>query len=214
MVGLLATDLAFTLHNVAFGLTEKQIRHNQVFNVAWQVVYWSNFLFGTVLKKVYVKYWMSGHFTLTNRAKHVCRQLSIELVVMCSVGCIAIGVGYYYLRESLIEIVQISLILLGNIYGMCVLVLLLAYGVAFIPVSLYKQANLEQRLYNMLLEAQSDWQEFRDARLDYMKQISLCHDLVNYKDDQNQHYVDMLLSELPEHDLDGDRIYVSNAFKV
>jgi len=80
---------------------------------------------------------MSGHFTLTNRAKHVCRLLSIEFVVMCSVGCIAIGVGYYYLQESLIEIVQISLILLGNIYGMCVLVLLLAYGVVFIPVSLY-----------------------------------------------------------------------------
>jgi len=47
-----------------------------------------------------------------------------------------------------------------------------------------------------------------------MKQISLCHDLLNYKDDQNQHYVEMLLSELPEHDLDGDRIYVSNAFKI
>ena len=91
------------------------------------------------------------------------------MAALTVLGLVGIGVGYYYLRESLVELTMVCLILLGNIYGMCVLVLLLAYGIAFIPVSIYKHANTEMRLYNLLLEAQSDWSEFRDARLDYMK---------------------------------------------
>lgn len=101
------------------------------------------------------------------------------MVVMGVLGAVLIGVGYAYLgQDTLVKVTMISLILLGNIYGMCVLVLLLAYGIAFVPVSLWKMTNTEMRLYTCMLEAQDNWQEFRDARLEYMKEVSICHDLV------------------------------------
>lgn len=86
---------------------------------------------------------------------------------------------------------------MSNVYGMCVLVLLLAYGLAFVPITLWKATDTERKLYDHLFEAQQVWQEFRDARLDYMKEVSICHDLANYRTEENTKFIDLLLSELP-----------------
>lgn len=125
-------------------------------------------------------------------------------MVLGVLGSALIGVGYHYYGETLIKVAMTVLILLGNIYGMCVLVLLLAYGIAFVPVAIWKLANTEMRLYTYLIEAQDTWFEFRDARLEYMKQVSICHDLItNYRTETNEACLDLLLSELPKSDLEG-----------
>jgi hypothetical protein len=48
-----------------------------------------------------------------------------------------------------------------------------------------------------------------------MKQVSLCHDLASsHRTDDNSDYMDKLMAEMPQNDLDGDKIYVAKAFKV
>jgi hypothetical protein len=138
-------------------------------DVAWQMVYWSNFLFAIILKKFYQAYWMSGHFTTKLKVIDAIKRLLIQLVIGMVVGVAVLAVGYYYLGDNLIKIAMIGIILLGNLYGMVLLVLLLAYGVAFVPLSIWKKTNTELRLYNALLGTQESWQEFRDARLEYLK---------------------------------------------
>jgi hypothetical protein len=81
---------------------------------------------------------------------------------------ILIGLGYYFLRDRLEVLLSTILILLGNIQGMCILVLLLAYGLAFLPIKTWKRTNIEAIMYEHLLGAQSCYEEYRDARLEYL----------------------------------------------
>jgi hypothetical protein len=135
------------------------------------------------------------------------------MLVVLTVGSVLIGVAYYYLGDSLEHIATVVLILAGNVYGMCVLVVLLAYGIAFVPITVWKKTNYDARLYEELLAAQEVWFEFRDARLEYIKQVSLCSNLADkYRDIENTHWMDKLLAELPQNDLDGQKIYVAKYF--
>lgn len=103
MVGLLAADLAFTLSNEASNDLQKQERHNQIYDVLWQVVYWSNFLFGTVLKKVFQKYWMQGHFTTSDKVKATLKSFLIQLIAAVVFGTILVGLLYYYFGDSIVS---------------------------------------------------------------------------------------------------------------
>ena len=70
-------------------------------------------------------------------------------------------------------------------------------------------------MYNHLLEAQDFWHEFRDSRLEYMKQVCICHDLIsNHRHEKNSEYLDLLQQEMPKTDLDGQQIFISKAMKA
>ena len=53
MMGLLATDLAFTLKNRATNDLENQNKFNGLMNVLWFVVYWGNLIFGSGVIKFF-----------------------------------------------------------------------------------------------------------------------------------------------------------------
>jgi sulfite exporter TauE/SafE len=128
----------------------------------------------------------------------------LQILLGASFGLVSIGIAYYFLRESLVSIAMTIVILLGTVYGMSVLVLLLAYGIAFVPVTIWKWTDRDSRLYNRLLIAQEVWYEFRDARLEYIKQVCICSWLVKeYRTPANSDFMDTLMTELPKNDLDG-----------
>ena len=104
-------------------------------------------MWNTIFKTIYRKYWLSGHFTIRQRAKATCKTLLIQMLVVLIIGSVLIGVAYYYLGDSLVHIAGIVVILAGNVYGMCVLVVLLAYGIAFVPITVWKKTNYDARLY-------------------------------------------------------------------
>jgi len=173
-------------------------------NICWQVVYWSNFTFGTVLKTFYSKYWLSGHFSVGSKSKHACKQLTTLILIGVPVLLILIGLGYYFLRAQFTTLLSTILILLSNIQGMCILVLLLAYGLAFLPVKTWKQTNTEAVMYEHLLGAQTCYNEYRDSRLEYLQEVSKCRDLAsNYRTEENAGFLDTLVIEIPQKDLDG-----------
>lgn len=53
------------------------------------------------------------------------------------------GIGYYYLRDKFVAIAEVSLLLLSNIYAMCILVVLMSYGIAFLPIFIWKKGRRE-----------------------------------------------------------------------
>lgn len=84
------------------------------------------------------------------------------------------------------------------------LILLLAYGLAFLPVRIWKKTNKEAVMYEHLLGAQSCYDDYRDARLEYLTEVSRCRDLAsNYRSAANQTFLDTLVEEIPQNDLDG-----------
>ena len=122
-------------------------------NICWQVVYWSNFLFGTVLKTFFSEYWLSGHFSISSKSKHVLSKLAFKILIGIPVLLILLGLGYYFLRAQFKVLLSTTIILLVNIQGMCILVLLLAYGLAFLPVKTWKLTNTESLMYDYLIGA-------------------------------------------------------------
>ncbi len=125
-------------------------------------------MFGTVLKTFYSKYWLSGHFSVGSKSKHALKELALLIIIGVPVLVILLGLGYYFLRDRLAVLLSTILILLSNIQGMCILVLLLAYGLAFLPIKTWKKANTEASMYEFLLGAQGCYEEYRDARLEYL----------------------------------------------
>lgn len=169
MLGLLATDLAFTLRNRQRDDLVNQKEFNHTMDILWGVVYWGNLLQGSFVTKFYQKYWVSGHFSIASKVKATLRQLLILMVVgLVFMGALA-GIAYYltkdYVQENFLELSKTAILICSNTYGTMVLVVLLSYGIAFLPFSLWKRSNNSQIVYESLLQADSVSQENKDARL-------------------------------------------------
>lgn len=77
MIGLLATDLCFTLKNKASNDIKNQEAMNKFMNGLWSAVYWTNFVFGTVFKTFMSKYWIAGHFSVASNIKFALKKIAI-----------------------------------------------------------------------------------------------------------------------------------------
>ena len=53
MMGLLATDLAFTLRNRQNRDITNQVKFNEKMDILWQIVYWGNLLQGSFITKFF-----------------------------------------------------------------------------------------------------------------------------------------------------------------
>ena len=167
-------------------------------------MYWLNFLFGIVLKTFFSKYWLSGHFSVASKSKHALKQLLTLLLIAVPILLILVILAYFYLSAQIESVLSTIVILLMNINNMCILVLQLAYGLAFLPVVTWKQTDTGAILYEHLLIAQDCYNEYRDARLEYLQEVSKCRDLVSsFRTSENSAFLDILLQEIPQNDLDG-----------
>lgn len=119
----------------------------------WGIIYWSNILFGTGLKPFFQQYWQAGHFTKIGRAKFACKQIALRILILFIVIIVMCVLGYIFWDEFYLENLNIALMLLLTIYGMTVLVILLGWGLAFLPAYFWKLGDREMNLYNYLLMA-------------------------------------------------------------
>lgn len=67
----------------------------------------------------------------------------------------------------------------------------------------------------MLSEADEHFRSYRDARLDFHTEVSICQNLIATNTTGfNREFMDVLQKEIPTEDLDGDTIHTSRAFMV
>ena len=66
-------------------------------------------------------------------------------------------VAYYltkdYVQENFLKLCKTAILILSNTYGTLVLVILLSYGIAFLPFSLWKRSSNSVTVYTSLLQA-------------------------------------------------------------
>lgn len=67
----------------------------------WSGVYWTNFLFGTVLKTFMCHYWVAGHFSIASNVKFVMKKIAIQLVIVMILSVCAVGFAYWYFKNDL-----------------------------------------------------------------------------------------------------------------
>lgn len=90
---------------------------------------------------------------------------------------------------------------------MSVLVLLLAHGLIKLPIHLWKLADNQYNLINTLSKTDRVRKEYRRALVEYHEQINICRSLEEkHADGYNRKYFDILMEEIPEHDLEGQKI--------
>ena len=119
-----------------------------------------------------------------------------------------------HLQENLSELGKTSILVLSNMYGTLVLVVLLSYGLAFLPFAIWKRSDNSRQVYEELMEADQACQESKDARVEFSKQAKICRNLVqDHADPSNEQYMAILQEEIPGEDLEGQTIFSSNLFK-
>lgn len=92
---------------------------------------------------------------------------------------------------------------------MAVLVLLLAHGLIKLPIHLWKCQDNSYNLINALSRAERVRRDYRTALIEYHEQISICKSLESqHANGYNRHWFDILLAEIPETDLEGQKIRI------
>lgn len=86
--------------------------------------------------------------------------------------------GFWLLKARFIDKFKTSVLLMSNIYGTLLLVLLLSYGMTFLPYSIWLKTNTESVLFESLADADEIYKNYRDARVDFHTEVSICRNLV------------------------------------
>lgn len=155
MLGLLATDLAFTLKNRATNDLENQAKFNGLMNVLWSVVYWGNLIFGSGVIKFFQYYWVSGHFSVKSRIKYTLKKLLTMIIAAAVLLAVLVAAGLYFMKkDKFVEICSVAILLMSNVYGTLLLVILLSYGLVFLPFTIWKQSSNEKVVYEKLMRAE------------------------------------------------------------
>ena len=215
MMGLLATDLAFTLRHRHSQDEESQKQLNYAMDILWQVVYWGNLLFGSLFNKFFQFYWVSGHFSIGSRIKFTLKKLLIRIIICLVVLTVLIIVGYTWLKDQFKIVAFATILIMSNVYGTLLLVVLLSYGLALMPFSVWNRSNNSQMVFEKLMDAEQIYSEFKDARQEFTKEVSICRNLVSaHRNGFNQQYMDVLAEEIPSEDLDGMTIFSHDYFRM
>ena len=99
---------------------------------------------------------------------------------------------------------------MSNVYGTLLLIVLLSYGLIFLPFAIWKSASNQRVVLDNLVQADQAYEMCKEARLDFMREVNICRALAeNHRTGFNQQYFEALVKELPTEDLDGQTIYAS-----
>ena len=91
----------------------------------------------------------------------------------------------------------------------------MSYGIAFLPIFIWKKGKRESLLYDHLLSATDANQELKEARLEYLKEVSYCRNLAqDHRSATNEKFLDILISQLPTKDLEGQTIFTFHYFRA
>ena len=75
---------------------------------------------------------------------------------------------------------QATILILGNVYNMIFLVVLLAYGLFYLPLFLWKYADNQYQLYTTLETAHDVRRAYRDAQIDFYMIVNQCRNLAEH----------------------------------
>lgn len=133
------------------------------------------------------------------------------LICLLALGAFALLLFHFFKgdeeRDNLITTGAATILIATNLYGMAMLVLLLAHGLIKMPIFLWKSADVNYTLVAALSRADRVRRAYRVALIEYHEQISICKTLESqHADGFNRKWFDILLAEIPDKDLEGQKI--------
>jgi hypothetical protein len=144
----------------------------------WAGIYWGSFILGSFVIPFFQAYWTAGHFSFCSRLKFATKQMLKKTLIGLAIFVFFCILGFWLLKARFIDKFKTSVLLMSNIYGTLLLVLLLSYGMTFLPYSIWLKTNTESVLFESLAEADEIYKNYRDARVDFHTEVSICRNLV------------------------------------
>lgn len=173
---------------------------DSILRISWIFLYWSIYANSWLILPIMSNYYSSGEFSFVAKVKDSIYQ-EIKFYI---VFCIALGgfLIYLYIINALtLASVPEVLVLLSNLWGLVLIILLLGHGLISIPISLWKQGNLEtyqETLYMKAAQIDTNKKKnIHDLQECYMK-IQEASVLV-YNDPYISNLCDQLLSLFPKN---------------
>lgn len=144
----------------------------------WTVIYWGNFVTGTIFNTFLQRYWRTGHFRWFMKVITAFRNLLIILIilgVLAGAGMLAL---YLWKKEEGLAQAMSVLMILGNCYGLLVLVLLLGYGLFHIPIKVWWSASRSFTFYHKVGQAHPTFQKYRESLIELYNVIAKCNGVI------------------------------------
>jgi hypothetical protein len=214
-IGLAATDLAFTKRARAqYGENGQDSEEHRVLrnfmSALWFIVYWGTIVTGSILMQFLKRYWTCGQFSVGSKVKFVLKKMFVQILAMVAVFSTLSGFLIFYMKKdakNLMKSLNTAVLIYSNIYAMSILVILLAHGLFKLPISLWKYKDNRYNLLNALSRADTVRRAYRTSLIEYHEQISICKTLEEqHATGYNRRFFDILMNEIPDHDLDGQKI--------
>lgn len=179
----------------------------------WYLVYCGTIFSGSILMQFFKSYWTSGRFSVKSNIKFVLKSL-LKKTLIAIIILAATGAGLFFLlkdddekQNHFIHVATATVLILSNVYGMAVLVVLLALGLIKLPIYLWRSGDVYYTLLSLLSNAERVRRAYRTALIEYHEQISICKTLeAQHADGYNRKFFDVLLEEIPDQDLEGQKI--------
>ena len=122
-------------------------------SLLWFIVYWGNLILGSGVIKFFQFYWLSGHFSVKSRIKFALKKLLIMIVAVLGLFAVFVAIGFMLFKEKFTDLFYSGILVMSNAYSMLVLVILLSYGLVFMPFSIWKHSSNEKMVYEKLMRA-------------------------------------------------------------
>jgi len=102
----------------------------------WETVYWVTFLMSWVVTAVTQEYHASGHFTFRSRLWDSIR-VNVKTYLIIGIILLVLGAILMFTRGLTVAFFMAA----ANFYGMSLIVIMMGYGIAEIPLSMWRSAD-------------------------------------------------------------------------
>ena len=179
-------------------------------NALWFLVYWGTILTGSILMQFLKRYWTCGQFSVGSKVRFVLKKMLAQILSFLVITILFCCFIIFYIgtdAKTLFMYCYTASLILSNVYAMSILVILLAHGLFKLPMTIWKFKDNRYNLLNALSRADRVRRAYRTSLIEYHEQISICKTLEEqHSTGYNRKFFDVLMSEIPEHDLDGQKI--------
>lgn len=170
-----------------------------ILEIGWIVVYWTAFALCWLALPIAEKFHTSGEFTFISKLRNAIYRQIRSFLIIISLG-VALIIYLYFVKGFLFRDVLGTLALMGNIWGLFLLVTLLGYGLVALPKSFWLEGSLKKTLEMIQLKSVP----LDEACIDSKYRLDLCvAKVIRFSSRISQasplrQYIDIILSKCPE----------------
>lgn len=174
--------------------------------VCWNIIYWIIFVLCWTMLPMMQNYHMAGEFTFLTKIKRALITRLRMLLVTLGIGIIFIIYLFAVAKFDSHKIPAV-MVALSNVWSLFIIIVLLGYGLVYIPKSWWISGNLEYSMKLMQLKAVELDESKIDAKYNLDNTVGLAMRLSRdiAESDPLHRYADIILEKCPQQSIEHQK---------